>query len=169
MCTAKNSCWWTEELSETCRVLFQKQTWEISASIWFYYKNLSRCTVTWTSNAIFIQRDFLKGVSMKYKLTDCPLTSNTLFTFGNIISCNSYLVITSPWREICLQQWAHYKTTSCHYSQKGYMVPTPLFLLVEETDWAKVLTAKPKINPRHRCANLSMFASAKWKDGRRRD
>ena len=23
--------------------------WEISASSWFYYKNLSRCTVTWTS------------------------------------------------------------------------------------------------------------------------
>jgi len=24
VCTVKNSCWWTEELSETCRVLFQK-------------------------------------------------------------------------------------------------------------------------------------------------
>ena len=31
--------WWTENLSETCRVLFQKQIWEISASRWFYYKN----------------------------------------------------------------------------------------------------------------------------------
>jgi len=31
-------------------VLFQKQIWEISASILFYYKNLSRCTVIWTSN-----------------------------------------------------------------------------------------------------------------------
>jgi len=30
----------TEELSETCRVLFQKQIREISASSWFYYKNL---------------------------------------------------------------------------------------------------------------------------------
>ena len=45
----KNSWWWTEELSETCRVLFQKEIWEISASSWFYYKNLSRCTVTWTT------------------------------------------------------------------------------------------------------------------------
>ena len=33
---------------KTCRVLFQKQIWEISASSWFYYKDLSRCTVTWT-------------------------------------------------------------------------------------------------------------------------
>ena len=49
VCTVKNSWWWTEELSETCRVLLQKM-WEISASSWFHYKNFSRCTVTWTSN-----------------------------------------------------------------------------------------------------------------------
>jgi len=48
VCAMKNSWWWTEELSETCRVLFQKQIWEISASSWFYYKDLSQCTVTWT-------------------------------------------------------------------------------------------------------------------------
>ena len=48
-CTAKNSWWWTEELSETCRVLFQKWISEISACSWFYYNNLSPCTVTWTS------------------------------------------------------------------------------------------------------------------------
>ena len=39
VCTVKNSWWWTEKLSETCRVLFQKSIWEISASSWFYYKN----------------------------------------------------------------------------------------------------------------------------------
>jgi len=50
VCRVQNSWWWTEELPETCRVLFQKQIWEISASSWFCYKNLSRCTVTWTSN-----------------------------------------------------------------------------------------------------------------------
>jgi len=52
VCTVQNSWWWTEELSETCRVLFQEQIWEISASSWFYYKNLSRCTVTWRSNLL---------------------------------------------------------------------------------------------------------------------
>jgi len=51
VCIVKNSWWWTEELSETCRVLFQKYIWEISASSWFCYKNLSRCTVTWTSDS----------------------------------------------------------------------------------------------------------------------
>jgi len=34
----KNSWWWTEELSETCRVSFQKYIWEIIASSWFYCK-----------------------------------------------------------------------------------------------------------------------------------
>jgi len=43
VCTVKNCWWWTEKLSETCRILFQKQIWEISASGWFYYKNLARC------------------------------------------------------------------------------------------------------------------------------
>ena len=50
----KNSWWWTGELSETCTVLFRKEIWEISATSWFYYKNLSRCTVTWTSNLVII-------------------------------------------------------------------------------------------------------------------
>jgi len=42
VCEVKISWWWTEELSETCRVLFQKQIWEISASSWFYYKKVFR-------------------------------------------------------------------------------------------------------------------------------
>jgi len=39
VCTVKNSWWWTVELSETCRVLFQKLIREISASSQFYYMN----------------------------------------------------------------------------------------------------------------------------------
>jgi len=40
VCTVKNSWWWSEELSETCKVLFPppQKNWEISASSWFYYK-----------------------------------------------------------------------------------------------------------------------------------
>jgi len=41
MCTVKISWWWAEELSETCRVSFQKQIWEISASSWFYCKKFT--------------------------------------------------------------------------------------------------------------------------------
>jgi len=39
VCTVLDSSWWTEKLSERCRVLFQKYIWEISTSRWFYYKN----------------------------------------------------------------------------------------------------------------------------------
>ena len=35
VCTVKNTWWWTEELSETCRVSFQNKFWEISESSWF--------------------------------------------------------------------------------------------------------------------------------------
>ena len=43
---------WTENLSETCRVLSQKYIWESSASRCFYYKNISRCTVLQMSNFV---------------------------------------------------------------------------------------------------------------------
>jgi len=39
VCAVKKSSWWTEELSETCRVSFQKWIWEISASSWFIIRN----------------------------------------------------------------------------------------------------------------------------------
>jgi hypothetical protein len=41
-CTVNNSWRWTEELSETCRVSFPKKIWEISASSWFYYTEISQ-------------------------------------------------------------------------------------------------------------------------------
>ena len=34
--TVLDSWWWTENLSKTCRVLFQKYIWVISATCWFY-------------------------------------------------------------------------------------------------------------------------------------
>jgi hypothetical protein len=39
-CTVKTSWWWAEELSETCRVSWQKINLWISASSWFYYKEI---------------------------------------------------------------------------------------------------------------------------------
>jgi len=38
--TVKNSWWCIETLFETCWISFEEQIWEISASIWFYYKKL---------------------------------------------------------------------------------------------------------------------------------
>jgi len=47
VCTVKSSWWWTEELSETCRILFQKWISEISASSRFYYKTAHTRTHTY--------------------------------------------------------------------------------------------------------------------------
>jgi hypothetical protein len=49
-CTVKNSWWWTEELSETCRVSFQNKFEKLLHLVGFIIRNLSRCTVTWTTN-----------------------------------------------------------------------------------------------------------------------
>jgi len=38
VCTVENSWWWTEELSETCRISFQNKILRNSASSRFYYK-----------------------------------------------------------------------------------------------------------------------------------
>ena len=40
VCAVKNFWWWTEELSETCRVSFQNKFWKISASSWFIIKEI---------------------------------------------------------------------------------------------------------------------------------
>jgi hypothetical protein len=53
VCTVLDSWWWTERLSETCRVLFQnKINLRYCASGWFYYRNILRCTVLQTSNVM---------------------------------------------------------------------------------------------------------------------
>ena len=49
VCTVKYSSWWTEELSETCKVSFQNKIEKLMHLIGFIIWNLSWCTVTWTS------------------------------------------------------------------------------------------------------------------------
>ena len=48
----KTSWWWTEELSETCRVSFQNKFEKLVHLVGFIIRNLSRCTVTWTANSL---------------------------------------------------------------------------------------------------------------------
>jgi len=53
-----NSWCLTERPSETYRVIFN--TLENCASSWFYYRNISRCTVPWTSNlAVYYVQPYL--------------------------------------------------------------------------------------------------------------
>ena len=85
VCAVKDSWWWTEELSETWRVLFQKQIWEISASSWLYYKNLSRCTVTWTSEKTPGPTWF--GPHVVGKRAICPEAMPTLCSKSCVSQC----------------------------------------------------------------------------------
>jgi len=72
VCTVKNSWWWTEELSETCRVSFQEWIWEISASCWFYYRN-SALSVSPCDNSETIRKYFGSSVWRLFALTNFNL------------------------------------------------------------------------------------------------
>jgi hypothetical protein len=48
--TEWNSWWWTEELSQTCRVSLQNKFEKLMDLVGFIIRNLSWCMVTWTSN-----------------------------------------------------------------------------------------------------------------------
>jgi hypothetical protein len=52
--TVKNSWWWTEKLSETCRVSFQNKFEKLLLLVGFIIRKLSWCTVTWTSRCTVI-------------------------------------------------------------------------------------------------------------------
>ena len=64
VCTLKNSWWWREELSETCRVSFQNKCEKLVHLVGFIIQNLSRCTVTWMSitDQIILVRN-VKGIN----------------------------------------------------------------------------------------------------------
>jgi hypothetical protein len=59
--TVLDSWWWIENLSETCRVIFQKYIWETSSSHCFYCKTLRQCSrvclTGWEENHKDLSRD----------------------------------------------------------------------------------------------------------------
>jgi len=62
VCTVKNSWWWTEELSETCRVSFQNKIEKLVHLVGFIVRNLLR----WTSNSLTMYRIFLYDIWGKH-------------------------------------------------------------------------------------------------------
>jgi hypothetical protein len=58
VCTVKNSCWWTEELPETCRVSFQNKFEKLAHLVGFIIRNFKgswsvRCVSHWKSPPMF--------------------------------------------------------------------------------------------------------------------
>jgi len=78
VCTAKNSWWWTEELSETCREFHSKNKFQkISASSWFYYKKFvtmrGHMNVKISIPGVIILSE-LKYMQCRHQSTDIALT-----------------------------------------------------------------------------------------------
>jgi len=88
VCTVLESWRWTEILSETCRDQFQKQIWEISASHWFYYKNISRCIVLRMSNLTFCWWLYGKFVCETYEKS---LTARIMYRKKNTLFTDKYV------------------------------------------------------------------------------
>jgi len=77
VCTAKNSWRWTEELTETCRVLFQKYIWEISTSSWFYYKK-------YTAASYVKRKELHKHNCNSYTNITVTVTTRNFYVNNNI-------------------------------------------------------------------------------------
>ena len=80
----KNSWWWAEELSETCRISFQNKFEKLVHLVEFIIRNLSRCTVTRTSISSMPNRQrkyisirtpkkYCKRPTRQYGITHTPL------------------------------------------------------------------------------------------------
>jgi hypothetical protein len=86
--TVKNSWWWTEELSETCRVLFQNKFEKLVQLVGFIIRNLSRCTVTWASNT---PCNIPKEQSFTYKAGKTWNGAEVLVYSGRLNCCSWFL------------------------------------------------------------------------------
>ena len=98
VCTVKNSWWWTEELSETCRILFRNKfvNWGrlvgFIIRIQFWRQNLRYTTISW--GTLGGRRAELADVSIALQLNlvaVCEIsmqsTKSWFFSLGRSFSC----------------------------------------------------------------------------------
>ena len=90
VCTVKNYWRWTQELYETSRVSLKGKIWEISASSWFILRNLTRRTVTWTS-----QLDFYLKIGYVGSLKWVKMSTNSCFRLHIYLHTNKTLIHNS--------------------------------------------------------------------------
>ena len=73
--------------------------WEISASSWFYFKNLSRCTVTWTSSfdLNFVHYNYLMDLEV-FDSNFClfVLLSARIYNCHSLFECSNNVSGTHP-------------------------------------------------------------------------
>jgi len=99
-CTVKNSWWWTEELSETSKHVefYSKNKFEkLVHLVGFIIKNLSRCTVTWTSNYFHSQSKFIFWLKTQFPEHSCeaPILEESVETTPPVLSSWAHSVLSS--------------------------------------------------------------------------
>ena len=123
VCTVLDSWWWTEKLSKTCRALFQKSVWEISASRWFYYKNKSS-VLKWM--ALYLQIYILSIVKMwdmARSICQCYFDTSSWFSEMNVLYAKELLLLLL----LLLSHW-HVRVISHH------LLPCSTYSLSNEFD-----------------------------------
>jgi len=88
-----NSWLWTEELSETCRVLWQNKFVKLSASSWFYYRD----------SCFFTENPSVRWqYTLHTKLVCINNFRHTLNNFINILYSNVfYILMINHYKHIC--------------------------------------------------------------------
>ena len=92
VCKVKNSWWWREGQSETCRILFQKQIWEINVSSWFHHKKF-------------------KPVAIYLPSPDFPM-ANSVWHFPDPLL----------WQRNCCNSWSKQNDPQTFYIEKCFEV-----------------------------------------------
>ena len=116
VCTVKNSWWWTEEMSETCRVLFENKFEKLVHLVGFIIEPYHDA-VTWTSNSMEKMKPFFTKVlrrglpffsAEKQQYTCigvCFIFSNgfAFFTCNvTVLSTTIWSILNNPW--LCTEQ-----------------------------------------------------------------
>ena len=98
VCRVKNSWWWTEELSETCRVSIQKKNWEIGATSWFLLTSQAVSKPVWHIPLLCVhwktpddgQRNCPKHVEFQSKKKNWEIGATSWFYYPCKLSANLY-------------------------------------------------------------------------------
>jgi len=103
------SWWWTVNLSETCRGLYQinlrncASCWLLLHLVGFYCKNISRCSVLWMSNLSFYGTIFLYFLLIQYPSLSCIISRRVTTISTSRSSLNLWLP------RLCFQRLRHTK------------------------------------------------------------
>ena len=96
VCTVKNSWWWTDELSETCRVLSQMRTQQIYNAL-----HVSLCQTNLTVTEMWTQEIYnaLHISVCQTNLTVIEMWTQQIYNALHVSLCQTNLTVTEMWTQ----------------------------------------------------------------------